>query len=75
MDGPEPTIEETRAAIDLLLAEQRASCLWFVQQGYRPASDRERLSLLRSLEARADRETYIATRELRDWLLRLSSET
>ncbi|MBM3492869.1 MAG: hypothetical protein FJX72_00890 [Armatimonadetes bacterium] len=74
MSAAEPTIEETRAAIDRLVADRRASYLWFVQRGYQPANDRERLSLLGSLEARADRETYIATRELRDWLLRLSSE-
>jgi hypothetical protein len=55
--------------------DKRASCLWFVRRGHSPASDGERMALLRSLEARADRETYILTRELREWLSRLSSET
>jgi len=74
MEPPAPTLEEVRAAIDRLVTDQHVSCLWFVRRGFTPANDAQRLALLRSIEARADRDAYIRTRELRDLLLRLSSE-
>jgi len=75
METTAPSLDAVRAAIDRLVEEKRASCLWFVRKGRTPATDCERLALLRSLEARADRETYIRARELRDWLSQLSSGT
>lgn len=75
MASPTPTLEEVRASIEELVMEQRASCLWYVRKDRTPANDVERLALLRSLEARADRDTYVRTRELREWLSQLSNET
>jgi len=74
MDAPATSKQETDEAIDRLVGEYRATCLWYTPKGYRPSSDLERLRALESIERHADREGFKRARDLREWLLRLSRE-
>jgi len=58
------TPESGLAAVRALVAEVRASCLWFLASDFLPESREEALSVLRSIERHGDRETYIRAREL-----------
>lgn len=58
------------AQICALVAEVRANSLWFLNDAFQPESEADALRALRWIECRADRETYLRARELREWLLR-----
>ncbi len=67
--------ESGLAAVRALVAEVRASCLWFLASDFLPESREEALTVLRSIERHGDRETYVRARELREWLSQTSSAT
>lgn len=63
---------EVEEAIDLLVEEYRARCLWSAPTDYLPRSDDERLLALDKIERHGDRSGFIRARELRGWLLQSS---
>jgi hypothetical protein len=65
---------EVDDAIDRLVEQYRSRCLWFAPSDYYPKTDNERLSTLRDIETNGDRAAFVRSRELREWLLQVSSE-
>jgi hypothetical protein len=65
--------ESVHAAIDALVDEYRARCLWFLRQDYYPASDAERLRVLQYVERYGDRDGFVRAGALRRWLSQNSS--
>ena len=60
-------------AIDRLVDEYRASCLWFLRKDFYPKSVEERLRVLGYIERYGDRDAYRKAAEARRWLSRNSS--
>ena len=67
------TSSEASAAVDQLVDDYRTRCLWFLRPDYYPATDAERLRVLRHIEQYGDREAYRRAAEVRQWLSRNSS--
>jgi hypothetical protein len=65
----EAVLEQVRA----LVREVRDSSLWFLDAEFLPMREEDALRALRWIERRADRQTYVRARELREWLLRTSN--
>jgi hypothetical protein len=64
---------EAAATVEQLVETYRARCLWFLRADYHPASDAERLVVLRYIEQYGDREAYRRAATVRQWLSRNSS--
>ncbi len=62
-------------AIDRLVEEHRARCLWFLRPDFRPSTREERLRVLRYIERSGDREAFRQAATLRRWLSLESNET
>jgi hypothetical protein len=62
------------AAINALVDEYRARCLWYLRADYYPDTRRERLRVLDSIERYGDLAAYRRVSMLRQWLLQTSSE-
>lgn len=62
-------------AIDRLVEEHRARCLWFLRPDFRPTTREERLRVLRYIERHGDREAFREAAALRRWLSPESNET
>ena len=60
-------------AVDRLVDEYRQRCLWFLREDYYPATDEERLRVLRYIQRHGDRGAYVRAAEMRRWLSRPSS--
>jgi hypothetical protein len=71
MDANSP---ELAAAVNRLVDEYRAQCLWFLRQDFYPASRAERLRALAYIQRHGDRAAFIRASELRRWLSPPSSE-
>jgi hypothetical protein len=74
--APEQALREREAILEevrALVSKMRDSSLWFLDAAFQPMGDEEALRALRWIECRADRQTYVRARELREWLLRSSS--
>jgi hypothetical protein len=56
-----------------LIAEHRTDCLWFIGDEVVPEEPGQVVRLLRKIELRADRATYLKARRLRECLSRISS--
>ena len=56
-----------------LVTQYRSQCLWFLRSDYMPSNEADILRILRHIEKHADREGYKKARDLREWLLRISS--
>lgn len=69
------SLAEFERELAALLDSAESTCLWFLRPGYRPTSDEEVESVLRSIERHADRETFRRARRLREWLSAHSSVT
>ena len=67
------TASEAAAAVERLIDVYRGRCLWFLRPDYYPATDAERLLVLRYIEHHGDREAYRRAASLRQWLSRNSS--
>ncbi len=65
--------EDVEQEIDRLVDEYRTRCLWFLRAGYYPASDAERLRVLRYIERHGDRRAFQRVAAARQWLSRTSS--
>ena len=61
-------------AVNRLVDEYRQRCLWFLRSDYYPATDGERLRVLRFIETYGDSEAYRRSAEVRRWLSPTSSE-
>jgi hypothetical protein len=55
-------------AVDQLVDEYRARCLWFLRRDYYPATDEQRLQVLTYIQRYGDREAHRRAAELRQWL-------
>lgn len=64
---------EAAAAVEQLVDVYRDRCLWFLRPDYHPATDAERLAVLRYIEQHGDREAYRRAAAVRQWLSRNSS--
>jgi hypothetical protein len=60
-------------AVDRLVEEQRATCLWFLRADYRPVTDEERIRALEHIERHGDLEAFRRAATLRRWLSQTSS--
>ena len=61
------------SAVDALVDEYRASCLWSLRADYYPRTASERLHVLRAIERHGDLAAYRRASVLRQWLSRISS--
>ena len=68
-----PSRDQLERAIDALVIAHRVRCLWFAPPDYLPQTDAARLRALAYFERRGDRKAFIRARELKDWLLQISS--
>lgn len=57
-----------------LIEEYRGRCLWFLRQDYVPSERSAQLRVLDSIERYGDRNAFIQTRELKQWLSLHSNE-
>jgi hypothetical protein len=60
-------------AVNRLVDQYRARCLWFLRADYYPATLEERLQVLGHIERHGDREAFRRAATLRQWLSRNSS--
>ena len=63
--------EGTRSAaraVDDLVDEYRARCLWFLREDYYPTTNAQRIQTLRYIQRYGDREAYRRAAEIRRWL-------
>jgi hypothetical protein len=60
-------------AVDALIDEYRARCLWFLRPDYYPTTTEERLRLLGYIERHGDLQAYRRASPLRQWLSRRSN--
>lgn len=67
------SLEERRVELRRLVDETRSSCLWFLRADYYPESVEEIVRTLAAIEKRADRDTYVRARRLREWFSPTSS--
>ena len=68
-----PTRTDILRAIDDLVEEARAHCLWFVRPDWHPTTDAERTRTLREIQAHGDRRLFCRAAELTTWLSQSSS--
>lgn len=71
------TEEKDKRALEAarrLIDEHRADCLWYLREDLIPADRSLIIDLLRRIEERSDRATFVEARRLRQWLSRTSSE-
>ena len=71
--GADARQDDVMERVRELVREARASCLWFLDEGFLPADRDEALRTLRAIESHGDRKTYVEARKLREWLSRTSS--
>jgi hypothetical protein len=74
MEAQQLTREQVVEDIRRLVRANRARCLWFAPSDYMPETDAERLRALEHIERHGDRATFVRAGELREWLLRTSSD-
>ncbi|MBN1421112.1 MAG: hypothetical protein JXP34_20235 [Planctomycetes bacterium] len=71
---PEETEDGALEAARRLIADHGADCLWYLRKDPIPADRSRVIDLLRRIEERADRATFVQARKLRQWLSRSSTE-
>lgn len=59
---------DAEAQIRRLVDDYRASCLWFLDEGYYPRGRQEALRVLAAIEAHGDRAGYVRASRMRRWL-------
>jgi hypothetical protein len=59
------SLDEVRAEIDAFVAAHRDAALWFVHEGFVPATDEARLRALTHIQRRGDRATFARAGELK----------
>jgi hypothetical protein len=59
-------------AVERLVEDYRARCLWFLRPDYRPRTTEEILRTLALIERYGDRAAYHRVAEIRAWLSRPS---
>lgn len=69
----EPGLDEILKEVRALVADARATCLWFLAEDFLPGTRAEALRALEWIVARGDREQFVRARRLQQWLSRTSS--
>ena len=67
---------ETRTladAVNVLVDDSRARCLWFLRADYCPAMREERLGVLEYVQRYGDRDAHVRVAALRQWLSQSST--
>ena len=70
MNIPDTNIERQMRE---LVVTYRARCLWFLKEDYFPTTPGQMLRVLRYIERYGDRDAFIKSRRLQQWLSRNSS--
>jgi len=70
----EPSRQEVVRAVDDLVDERRAECLWSDREDYYPLTDRDRIEVLEAIQARSGLEVFKRAGMLKAWLSRHSSD-
>ncbi len=65
----ETVITELDRAVNAIVDEYRARCLWFLRADYYPTTPDERLRILDQIQRHGDRAAYVRAAELRQCLL------
>jgi hypothetical protein len=73
MDASRPADIVLGDEVDLLVDEQRTSCLWFLRPDYYPTTDAERIRVLGHIERHGDRRAFRRAATLKRWLSQNSS--
>lgn len=68
-----PGREEIETAINQLVEVNRVRCLWFAPKDYLPVCDAQRFRALHHIERHGDRQAFMRSRELQEWLLQISN--
>jgi hypothetical protein len=63
------------AEIQALVEENRATCLWFMDDAFRPDTSAKAARALESIVRYGDRQAFVRAAELQKWLSHQSSET
>jgi hypothetical protein len=66
---------EAAAALESLVDDYRARCLWFLRPDYYPACVEEAVRVLDAIERYGDVAGFRRAAEVREWLLPTSSAT
>ena len=66
---------ELAKQIDDLIDLHRPTCLWFLRSDYYPATDEERLGLLKAIQKQGGLDAFRQAGEFMKWLLHRSNET
>lgn len=68
-----PERHEIEAEINQLIEANRVRCFWFAPKDYLPVCDEQRFRALRHIESHGDRQAFMQSRKLQEWLLRISN--
>lgn len=71
--GPSATPAGVAQAVDRLVDECRAQCLWYARPDYYPRTDQERLEVLEAIQERCDLAVFRRAGVLKAWLSPRSS--
>lgn len=61
-------------AVDELVEECRARCLWYLRPDYQPRTDQERIAVLEAIQERCSLAEFKRAGVLKAWLSRRSSD-
>lgn len=68
-------IMDWKAELDVLIVANRASCLWFLEEQFRPTTQDQAVRTLDYIIRYGDREAFMRASELKRWLLQTSNAT
>ena len=71
----EPGFDEVLEQVCALVDETRATCLWLLDERFRPASREQARRALGWIVERGTREQFMTARQLPQWLSRISNGT
>ncbi len=59
---------DLKTKLHQLIDDYRTRCLWFLQPDLYPETDEQTLRILNYIEIHGDRQGFIRSRELKQWL-------
>lgn len=66
-----PTLKaQIRSDLYTLIDQYRSQCLWYLRPDYYPENEEQAMRVLKAIAQHGDRNAYIKTKEIREWLLR-----
>jgi len=69
-----PDVAGVALAVDQLVDECRARCLWYLRPDYHPGTDQERIAVLEAIQERCSLAEFKRAGVLKAWLSRRSSD-